>query len=723
MNVKKLLLLFLLSSINYSQSKFLLQDKTYEKEWHPLITVGPIIENNNLSELPDREKSYTNLTGRIENNYQTDLNSYWVRLKGPIGGTARRFEKIDGKLYLLSDRKIFYLNNFQWEPLNLKHDGSNINFIYKIANDTLIVGGDTFLYKSTDNGESWQQFLFDDSVYGFSCIIKTPNNEILIGTSKGIYISESKTPFDFQLLTLNGVMINCINFDKNGNIWVGADRSVRKAKYGEFSWQTMSLNSEWYRKILVDSKNNIYTFSDYQVLKSSNFGTSWNSINGSRFVDIAFDPNQNLIVTAPDRIFRLSYKGIIWESSKYDRFMLTTCYYSDDELLVGLLGAGVRKYSISKGSFDFFSQGLNVSTVRGILQFKNGSLLASTDVDSLFRSDDGGSNWKAIYECWTRYMEISKLGTVYVGADSRIIKSNDNGNNWIKLNINIGPYYFSYIDIGNDDKVICAASSNGDIYLSKDFGENFVKIFKSDLDHNSIKIINDNTYIIYNGKNIYYTEDSGKKFVIINDNIFGNYCRFFTDKYGNIYSASPKGLAKSFDGKNWQFLTDRFEVSFFTIDSKGLYYILDPGGYVYISYDRGNKWEAKIYPFSYSTRFWSFLLDKEGNIFYGSQDEGLFRNKINFLTSKMNWQRKLYNNFPNPFQNYTNIEYSLKEDALVELKVYNIIGEEVDCLFSEFQIAGFHNYKWVSKNLPSGVYFYQLIAGSYIETKKMIILK
>jgi hypothetical protein len=87
-------------------------------------------------------------------------------------------------------------------------------------------------------------------------------------------------------------------------------------------------------------------------------------------------------------------------------------------------------------------------------------------------------------------------------------------------------------------------------------------------------------------------------------------------------------------------------------------------------------------------------------------------------------------NYPNPFNPTTKIKYSISAVGtsfmkfMVVLKVYDILGNEIATLVNEEKPAGTYELTWsATGGLPSGVYFYQLRAGSYVETKKMILLK
>ena len=83
----------------------------------------------------------------------------------------------------------------------------------------------------------------------------------------------------------------------------------------------------------------------------------------------------------------------------------------------------------------------------------------------------------------------------------------------------------------------------------------------------------------------------------------------------------------------------------------------------------------------------------------------------------------LYGNMPNPFNSMTEIAYALSEDVPVRLVVYTLLGQTVAILVDEPQSAGYHTVTWDAWGVPSGVYFGRLEAGSFVETKGMLLLK
>lgn len=83
----------------------------------------------------------------------------------------------------------------------------------------------------------------------------------------------------------------------------------------------------------------------------------------------------------------------------------------------------------------------------------------------------------------------------------------------------------------------------------------------------------------------------------------------------------------------------------------------------------------------------------------------------------------LSQNYPNPFNPVTAIKYSIPNEGFVSLKIYNVLGSEVATLVNEFKNAGSYNVSFSAENLSSGVYYYKLKSGTFVETKKMILLK
>jgi hypothetical protein len=84
---------------------------------------------------------------------------------------------------------------------------------------------------------------------------------------------------------------------------------------------------------------------------------------------------------------------------------------------------------------------------------------------------------------------------------------------------------------------------------------------------------------------------------------------------------------------------------------------------------------------------------------------------------------ELEQNYPNPFNPSTSIQYTLGSKQFVSLKVYNVVGKEVAALVNEEKETGYHSIIFNANDFPSGVYYYKISAGSFIQTKKMLLIK
>jgi hypothetical protein len=84
---------------------------------------------------------------------------------------------------------------------------------------------------------------------------------------------------------------------------------------------------------------------------------------------------------------------------------------------------------------------------------------------------------------------------------------------------------------------------------------------------------------------------------------------------------------------------------------------------------------------------------------------------------------QLLQNYPNPLNNSTTLYYGLPEESSMEIIIYDVLGNEVKVYTEVKQAAGFHKIQFDANEYNSGVYFYRIIAGSFIETKKMVLMK
>ncbi len=296
----------------------------------------------------------------------------------------------------------------------------------------------------------------------------------------------------------------------------------------------------------------------------------------------------------------------------------------------------------------------------------------------------------------------------------------------MRLAIDVLPYYINALDVSDDGKIICGGSSIGEVYLSTDSGNTFNKIAEyCDWFVEAIGILNDGK-ILFQSDSLYLVTNYGEKKNAIKDS------RLYAltikqDKEGFIYlgSLSTYSMYRSNDGMNWTKLKGPLDGTpiKFDLDSLDNLYAFFGDGSIFKSQDRGDNWIRLTNNF-YTTTIWSFAMDSKGNLFCGTQEEGLFYNKI--LIERENGIIKSYNlaqNYPNPFNATTQIEFVIPHTSNVIIKVYDVLGNEIETLVSEQKDEGKFRVIWYARKYSSGVYFYRLQAGEFIETKKMILLK
>jgi hypothetical protein len=124
-----------------------------------------------------------------------------------------------------------------------------------------------------------------------------------------------------------------------------------------------------------------------------------------------------------------------------------------------------------------------------------------------------------------------------------------------------------------------------------------------------------------------------------------------------------------------------------------------------------------------------------GQTFAGTLEAGTFRMHVGFwrttrrltpvedLAESIPSHYRLDQNYPNPFNPSTNIRFAVKKKSHVSIIVYNLLGQSVAALVNEDLPAGEYEAPFSSNGLASGVYYYRLVAGPFVETKKMLLLR
>jgi hypothetical protein len=124
-----------------------------------------------------------------------------------------------------------------------------------------------------------------------------------------------------------------------------------------------------------------------------------------------------------------------------------------------------------------------------------------------------------------------------------------------------------------------------------------------------------------------------------------------------------------------------------------------------------------------------FFADAINGWVVGSQGTILYTNNggVTFIeeeeTGKVPTEFLILQNWPNPFNPSTKIRYSVPQSSNVIIKVFDILGNELETLVNESKQTGTYELTWYAEDLTSGVYIYRLQAASFVETKKMMLMK
>jgi hypothetical protein len=112
------------------------------------------------------------------------------------------------------------------------------------------------------------------------------------------------------------------------------------------------------------------------------------------------------------------------------------------------------------------------------------------------------------------------------------------------------------------------------------------------------------------------------------------------------------------------------------------------------------------------------LSDSEIQALYSGQTLGVGKNR-----EQIPDEFSLEQNFPNPFNPVTRIGFDVPVSGMVDLKIYNMLGQEIATLVNDVEQPGYHSVEWKAESVPSGVYFYRMRAAGFVMTKKLLLVR
>lgn len=142
-----------------------------------------------------------------------------------------------------------------------------------------------------------------------------------------------------------------------------------------------------------------------------------------------------------------------------------------------------------------------------------------------------------------------------------------------------------------------------------------------------------------------------------------------------------------------------------------------------IIYHWQNGWIPLVTLVDTSRSTASAHIDEQGWYAVFLDSASIIINNIGQQFDELPQEIKLHQNYPNPFNPITTIRYSLPKSSQVRLSIFNVLGQHVAVLVDEMQEAGYKSVEFHASQLTSGVYFYRLQAGTFVETKKLLLMK
>jgi len=572
--------------------------------------------------------------------------------------------------------------------------------------------GYQYLLSTTDGGVTWNEV---NNVYSTSSIYFYTSNVGFVGGLNSIYSTSNggNTWINLPLPTFQFTPSAIFAHDQY-NIYVVGTGDFQGEPYYAFlkstnsgyTWSGANFNY-WLTDVHFASLSDGWVCSD-KIYKTTNGGNNWTAteFEGSYF---QFIENQTWAISGRNTIIHSNdfwltaeqqiksvFSGYLWNGTAKDTNEVFAC--GSDRTIIGSFDGGItwNKYFESPGSGYLNS-----------ITFNGDDILSVGSGGVILKSSDNGSSWEENYIEASWLSDINFINNIVgftVGSISGlacIYKTYDGGSSW-ELQQTFPEYStIDGIEFSREDLGWMIANENG-LLKSTDIGRTWNVVVDSIHMFKDLAVWDNTAWFTYFNR-ILRTTDAGETWESFNVFDYGQ----------TIY---------------WG-----FEIDFVSPDIgyAGIY-----DGRVFKTTDGGESWIEEEFPSSMSVEAIDFVDVKRGWTF---GDCGtILKRDPNYVYVGNEIQDPpqefiLFQNYPNPFNPVTKIKYEIpgqarNDNALVTLKVYDILGREIATLVNEEKPVGtyeviFDSHSGEVRNIPSGIYFYQLKVGLFVETKKMVLIK
>jgi photosystem II stability/assembly factor-like uncharacterized protein len=325
------------------------------------------------------------------------------------------------------------------------------------------------------------------------------------------------------------------------------------------------------------------------------------------------------------------------------------------------------------------------------------TIFAGLSIFGVARSTDNGYNWSTVglVETEVFALGISREQNVFAGTWLEgVYRSSNNGENWVNANLGL-PQCHPW----NCPVKSFAFDSSGTIFACPQGA---------------------------GGAGIYYSTNNGDLWLPF-PSPAAVVQSLAVHSSGSLFAGSHNGIYRSTNnGSTWTQDTVG-NVTSISINNSGHIFAGTLGNGVFRSTDVGNTW-LPVNSGLTNLNIQCITVTPQGFVFVGTNGAGVFRTvESTNSTPENNWtipnEYILKQNYPNPFNPMTTIEYELPSAATVRITVFDVLGRILSVLEDKHQHAGKHVVHFDATGTPSGVLFYQLKAGAFTQTKRMMVIR
>ena len=353
-------------------------------------------------------------------------------------------------------------------------------------------------------------------------------------------------------------------------------------------------------------------------------------------------------------------------------------------------------------------------------------------------STDNGANWTSV-STGIVTKQVSALAisdtNIFAGTfgGGSMYLSTNNGTSWTEINTGMADADTIVSTLAISGTNIFAGTVGGGVYLSTDAGANWTAVNTGLTDLRVVSSLATSGTNIFAGTSggVFFSTDSGANWT---ETGLTEWIGPIAVSGSNIFAGVSAGILRSTDnGENWTDVTEGlpnnwvFDIAF----SDTNVFVLTNWGGISLSTDNGANWtlinegiiDSLILSIAVNDSFIFAGSGLEGGVWRRPLSQIITVTSVEDASGSLSSNFNLAQNYPNPFNPETVIRYSIPKAEKVSIVVYNLLGEKVARLIDERIQAGVHTVSWDASNMASGIYFYRLQAGDFVQTRKMVLLK